>query len=44
MPYAISNIALPAYDHLVDLPLLAEIGYTGLEVAPSRVCEIPGKV
>ena len=37
MPYAISNIALPAYDHLDDLPVIAETGYTGLEVAPSRV-------
>ncbi len=39
MPYAISNIALPAYDHLDDLPLIAACGYTGLEVAPSRIWE-----
>ena len=37
MKYAISNIALPAFDHLNDLPRLAEMGYTGIEVAPSRV-------
>lgn len=37
MQYAVSNIALPAYDHLGDLPRLAEVGYSGLEVAPSRV-------
>lgn len=35
--FAISNIALPAYDHTAHLPGLAEIGYRGLEVAPSRV-------
>lgn len=37
MKYAISNIALPAFDHLNDLPRLAEMGYTGIEVAPSRI-------
>ncbi|WNK00313.1 sugar phosphate isomerase/epimerase family protein [Thalassospiraceae bacterium LMO-JJ14] len=37
MDYAISNIALPAYDHIKDLHKLAQIGYRGLEVAPSRV-------
>lgn len=37
MKYAISNIALPAYDHVSDLPAIFEIGYRGLEVAPSRV-------
>ncbi len=35
--FAISNIALPAYDHHALLPALAEIGYRGVEVAPSRV-------
>ncbi|MGJ3259880.1 MAG: sugar phosphate isomerase/epimerase family protein [Rhodospirillales bacterium] len=35
--FALSNIALPAYDHTGDLPALAAIGYTGIEVAPSRV-------
>lgn len=37
MKYAISNIALPAYDHADALPLLATTGYQGIEVAPSRV-------
>jgi sugar phosphate isomerase/epimerase len=36
---SISNIALPAYEHSADLSKLAEIGYGGLEVAPSRVWE-----
>ncbi|MBO6518898.1 MAG: sugar phosphate isomerase/epimerase [Rhodospirillales bacterium] len=37
MEPAVSNIALPAYAHLDALPALSAIGYTGLEVAPSRV-------
>ncbi len=37
MKHAVSNIALPAFDHTGDLPALAEIGYAGLEIAPSRV-------
>jgi len=37
MKYAISNIALPAYAHLDDLPRLAEAGYRGIEIAPSRI-------
>lgn len=37
MRYAISNIALPAYDHIAHLNEVREIGYTGVEVAPSRV-------
>lgn len=36
MKYAISNIALPAYDHARLLTDIAAIGYTGIEVAPSR--------
>ncbi len=34
---SISNIALPPFDHLRDLPALAGLGFGGLEVAPSRV-------
>lgn len=34
---AVSNIGLPPFDHLALLPGLAEMGITGLEVAPSRV-------
>ena len=37
MKIALSNIALPAYDHAGELHALAELGITGLEVAPSRV-------
>lgn len=37
MPFAISNIALPAFDHLRDLAALPALGFSGLEVAPSRV-------
>lgn len=36
MQHAISNIALSAFDHADELRALAELGYTGLEVAPSR--------
>lgn len=39
MQYAISNIALPAYTHIDAFPALAEIGYQGIEVAPSRIWE-----
>lgn len=35
--FAISNIALPAYDHTAYLPAIADLGIRGLEVAPSRV-------
>ncbi len=35
--FAISNIALTAFSHLHELPTLAELGFAGLEVAPSRV-------
>ena len=37
MPLAVSNIALPAFDHLRELDALPGLGFTGLEVAPSRV-------
>ncbi|MDO8605773.1 MAG: sugar phosphate isomerase/epimerase family protein [Phaeospirillum sp.] len=37
MPFAISNIALPAFDHQRELAALPDLGFTGLEVAPSRV-------
>ena len=39
MEHAISNIALPPYDHLRELRALSSMGLTGLEVAPSRVWE-----
>jgi sugar phosphate isomerase/epimerase len=35
--YAISNIALPQYQHCNELSELASLGFEGLEVAPSRV-------
>jgi len=35
--YAISNIALPQYQHCNELFELASLGFEGLEVAPSRV-------
>lgn len=35
--YAVSNIALPAFNHLVELHGVAELGFHGLEIAPSRV-------
>lgn len=44
MKPACSNIALPEYDHLAALPLLAEMGFQGLEVAPSRVWRETEKV
>ncbi len=37
MRLGLSNIALPAYDHLDHLKQLAAIGLQGIEVAPSRV-------
>ncbi len=37
MKYAVSNIALSAYDHISELRPLPELGIQGLEVAPSRV-------
>jgi len=37
MKFAVSNIALSAYDHTDDFGPLADMGLSGLEVAPSRV-------
>lgn len=37
MKFAVSNIALTAYDHEEELDHLAGLGLAGLEVAPSRV-------
>ena len=37
MKPAISNIALPAYKHEDELRRLRDIGFSGLEVATSRV-------
>lgn len=37
MKLAVSNIALPPYDHLAALRQLPALGLSGLEVAPSRV-------
>lgn len=39
MKFAVSNIALPSYDHAAELSRLPEFGLTGLEVALSRVWE-----
>lgn len=36
---AISNIALPAFDHTKYFYTLAELGLSGIEIAPSRVWE-----
>lgn len=35
--FAVSNIALTAYDHIEELSRVADLGFQGLEVAPSRV-------
>lgn len=37
MHLAVSNIALPAFDHEAELGRLGDLGMEGLEVAPSRV-------
>ncbi len=37
MRLSVSNIALPAYDHLPQLAAVRDAGFSGLEVAPSRV-------
>lgn len=37
MKYAVSNIALTAYEHSHELTAVAAMGVIGLEVAPSRV-------
>lgn len=36
MKFAFSNIALPSYAHSAELRAAAEIGFEGIEVAPSR--------
>jgi sugar phosphate isomerase/epimerase len=35
--FALSNIALPAFDHISDLDGVAGLGFDAIEVAPSRV-------
>lgn len=35
--FALSNSALPAFDHAALLPGVRELGFTGLEVVPGRV-------
>ena len=35
--FAVSNIALTAYDHADELRAVADLGFQGLEVAPSRI-------
>lgn len=35
--YSVSNIALPAFDHTAELSRLTDLGFDGIEVAPSRV-------
>lgn len=37
MHYSLSNIALPAFDHVSEMDRLRAYGFEGLEVAPSRV-------
>lgn len=37
MKFAVSNIALSAFDHAAELERLPALGLSGLEVAPSRV-------
>ena len=39
MKLSFSNIALDSFDHIDELYTLREIGYKGLEVAPSKVWE-----
>lgn len=39
MKYAVSNIALPAYQHTSELGRLQALGLQGLEIAPSRIWE-----
>ena len=35
--FALSNIALSPYNHDNELERLAQLGFTGLEIAPSRI-------
>ena len=44
MKHAISNIALPPFHHERELNQLGELGFSGLEVAPSRVWENSARV
>lgn len=37
MKFAVSNIALPAFDHSNEIGKLAELGLDGIEIAPSRI-------
>ncbi len=37
MKFSVSNIALPSFDHERELNHLAEMGISGVEVAPSRI-------
>ena len=37
MKLASSNIALTTYDHIAQLKPLADMGISGIEIAPSRV-------
>ncbi len=39
MHLAVSNIALPSFGHEPELKALADLGFEGLEVAPSKVWE-----
>lgn len=43
MRFSVSNIALPAYDHARYFSPLREMGFTGVEVAPSRVWRETGR-
>jgi len=36
MNLSVSNIALPAFDHAALFPTVRDLGFTGLEIAPSR--------
>ena len=44
MKTAISNIALPSFDHLKEIYQLHDIGFDGLEVAPSKIWDDVKKV
>lgn len=44
MKLCASNLALPAYDHAAQLPMLRELGLSGVEVAPSHTWIDPDRV
>ena len=44
MKTAISNIALPSFDHIKEIYQLHDIGFDGLEVAPSKIWDDVKKV